>query len=124
MKQKLFDHRIFRFLAFCLIAVFSLSSIECGGGGGDTSSVPETGITLAWDAPTTMTDGSPLTDLGGYKVYYGTSTRNYTASIDVGNFTTASLGNISPGTWYIAVTAYDTAGNESDYSKEISTQID
>jgi hypothetical protein len=28
--------------------------------------------TLSWDPPTTNVDGTPLTDLAGYKVYYGT----------------------------------------------------
>ena len=29
-------------------------------------------VTLSWDPPTTNADGTPLTDLAGYKVYYGT----------------------------------------------------
>ena len=39
--------------------------------------------TLAWDPPTTNADGSPLTDLAGYKIYYVTTSGNYTNSITV-----------------------------------------
>ncbi len=96
--------------------------LGCGGGGSESSS-GNLSITLAWDPPTTKTDGSPLTDLAGYIVYYGTASQNYTNSFDVGNFTSASIGNIAPGTWYFAVTAYDSSGYESDFSEETSTQV-
>ncbi len=33
--------------------------------------------TLSWTPPTQNTDGSPLTDLAGYRVYWGTSSGNY-----------------------------------------------
>ena len=59
-------------------------------------------------------------DLEGYKVYYGTSSRNYTANVDVGNTTEYTLTGLSEGTtYYFAATAYDTLNNESDYSTEI-----
>jgi hypothetical protein len=77
----------------------------------------------AYKAPTTNADGTPLTDLGGYKVYYGLSSGNYTNSLDVGNVTTYKIYNLTPGTYYFAVTAYDTSGNESDYSNEVSRII-
>ncbi|MEW6586171.1 MAG: hypothetical protein AB1442_11250, partial [Nitrospirota bacterium] len=43
--------------------------------------------TLSWQAPATNEDGTPLTDLAGCKVYYGTVSRNYTQSSDVGEAT-------------------------------------
>src|SRR4030042_1896878 len=42
-------------------------------------------FTLSWDAPTTNADGTPLTDLAGYKVYYGTASGTYGTPINVGN---------------------------------------
>src|SRR5664279_5118866 len=73
-------------------------------------------VTLNWTAPTTNTDGTPLTDLQGYKVYYGSgSPCNYTTTLNAGNVTT-HLINLASGTYCFAVTAYDTAGNESAYS--------
>ena len=78
-------------------------------------------IVLNWTAPTTNMDGSQLTDLQGYKVYYGSgSPCNFTNTINIGNVTppsyTLSLPN---GTYCVAVTAYDAAGYESDYSNTV-----
>ena len=66
------------------------------------------------------TDDTPLMDLSGYKVYYGLASGNYTETIDIGNVSVYTVDNLLPGTWYFAVTAYDTSGNESDYSNKIS----
>ena len=77
--------------------------------------------TLSWDAPSTNTDGTPLTDLAGYIIHYGTATGDYSQSIDTGNVTTYQVTNLTDGiTYYFTVTAYDTYLNESDYSNEIS----
>jgi Bacterial Ig-like domain (group 2) len=79
--------------------------------------------TLAWDAPTTYEDGTPVTDLAGFKIYYGTSSGNYTSIIDVGNITTYVINTLASGTYYFAVTAYYTSGNQSGYSNEASKTI-
>ena len=77
-------------------------------------------VQLSWDAPTTNEDGTPLTDLAGYKVYYGQASRQYDVSVDVGLSTTAALSSLVDGrAYYFAVTAYDTSGNESNFSTEI-----
>lgn len=78
-----------------------------------TSVVSAYDVTLSWDPNTEP-------DLAGYKVYYGTSSHNYTETIDVGNTTTYQITGLSEGTYYFAVTAYDTSGNESDFSDEVS----
>ncbi len=76
---------------------------------------------LSWNAPTANDDGTPLTDLAGYYVHYGTSPRNYSDHIDVGKVVTYSVNNLSTGvTYYFSTTAYDTSGNESAYSNEVS----
>ena len=80
--------------------------------------------TLTWNAPTTNIDGSPLTDLAGYKVYHSQASGVYTDtdSKDVGNVTSINIqntiGNLK-GNWCFVVTAYDIALNESDYSNEV-----
>ena len=79
--------------------------------------------TLTWNASTTNADGTPLTDLAGYKIYYGNSSGSYTVSVDVGNLTGAIISNLEPGTWCFAVTAYDTSGNESEYSDEACKMV-
>lgn len=77
--------------------------------------------TLTWNSPTQNEDGSPLEDLGGYILYFGTSSGTYTQSIDVNNVTTYQLTGLSDGTtYYFAITAYDTSGNESTYSNELA----
>ncbi len=79
--------------------------------------------TLAWNAPTTNTDGTPLTDLAGYKIYYGTSSGNYTSSVNIGNVTSYTITNLSSGTYFFAMTTYDTSGIESSFSNELSKTI-
>jgi hypothetical protein len=77
--------------------------------------------TLVWNPPTTNADGTPLVDLAGYKVYYGTSSLNYPWNVDVGNVTTYTIDTLTPEvTYFFAVTAYDTSGNESEFSNEVS----
>jgi len=74
-------------------------------------------LRLAWDPNTEP-------DVAGYWIYYGTASRSYTYSIDVGNVTTYTLQGLTQGvTYYIALTAYDSANNESDYSNEVSGRV-
>ncbi|HQI01919.1 MAG TPA: fibronectin type III domain-containing protein [Deltaproteobacteria bacterium] len=63
-------------------------------------------------------------DLAGYRVYYGTASRDYESSLDAGDFTSIEIDGLTPGnTYYIAVTAYDDQGNESDFSDEVQVAI-
>jgi cytochrome c oxidase assembly protein Cox11 len=71
-------------------------------------------LTMAWDP-------NPEPDLAGYMVYYGTASRSYGSSIDVGKVTSFTLTNLAAGQrYYIALTAYDTSDNESGFSNEVS----
>jgi type IV pilus assembly protein PilY1 len=71
-------------------------------------------IKLAWDA-------NSESDLAGYKVYYGTSSKSYAGTVDVGNITSHTLTGLTQGqTYYVAVTAYNSSGSESGYSSEVS----
>lgn len=80
--------------------------------------------TLFWKPPETRIDGSLLDDLAGFKIYFGTSKLTYTNSIDVKLVTRYTLLNLPKGTWYFAVTAYDSSGNESPFSNELSKTIE
>ncbi len=74
-------------------------------------------LTVSWDA-------NAESDLKGYKLYYGTSTGNYNTVVDVGNVINYNLTGLSEGeTYFFAVTAYDTAYNESGFSDEVSAQV-
>jgi hypothetical protein len=106
---------------FLLLFTISLACYCSGGGGGGSSPSGAGTIAMAWDLPATNVDGSPLTDLGGYKLYYGTASGIYDYSVDVGNVTIYTLTGLTRGqTYYIALTAYDISNNESDYSNEVS----
>ena len=78
-------------------------------------------VNLSWTAPTTNEDGSPLTDLAGYKLYNGTATGVYTQTVDVGNVLSYSwdIGDVESTTIYFNVIAYDTSGNDSVYNGEV-----
>ncbi len=88
-----------------------------------TPIAPPIGVTdgsalLTWDAPTENTDGSPLTNLAGYTVHYGTRADALTTRISVpgAGSTSQVIEQLTPGTYYFAVTAYDIAGVESPLS--------
>jgi len=79
--------------------------------------------TLSWTIPSTNEDGTPLTDLAGFRVYYGTRTGNYTETTTVDNPGVSSLvvDNLSiDSTYFFVMTAFDASGNESKLSNEAS----
>ncbi len=58
-------------------------------------------------------------DLDGYIVYYGTASGSYDEFFDVGLTTSVDVTDLTAATpYFVAVTAYDTSGNESDFSSE------
>lgn len=85
--------------------------------------------TLTWTAPTQNTDGTPLTDLAGFKIYGGTIQGGPYGdiSIDIGNPNTTSfvVPGLTVGTYWFVVTAYNSADpvQESDPSNEASKTI-
>lgn len=79
--------------------------------------------TVSWIPPTTNTDGSPLIDLAGYKVYHRTGPTYSTEGVDAGNVTSIQFAGLSEGTHYFVVTAYDVVGIESAYSNEVVKTI-
>jgi hypothetical protein len=82
-------------------------------------------VTLTWTPPTQNTDGSPLNNLAGYKIYWGTSEGSYSKSATVNNpgLATYVVEQLTPAQWYFAVTAFSTAGAESGYSNVASKRI-
>ncbi len=83
-------------------------------------------VTLSWSAPTTNTDGTPLTDLAGYTISYGTSAVSLNQSLTIASqsVTTYTVGNLAAGTWYFSVAAYATDGSEGEPSGVVSTTVD
>lgn len=92
------------FIGLCLFSLFLFSKL---------SPAFAESATLSW-APNTDSD------LSGYKIYYGTASRRYETPINVGKQTAYTLTELGPGTYYFALTAYDTSGTESAFSTEVS----
>jgi len=70
--------------------------------------------TLSWVPPTANSDGTVLTNLAGYRIYYGT-TSQLGQSVTVANpgLTRYVLSGLAANTWYFAMSAYNSAGVES-----------
>ena len=69
-------------------------------------------LNLVWKA-------SASSNVDGYKMHYGTSSRNYPYSVNVGNHTSCSISGLQEGKkYYFAATAYNAIKVESDYSGE------
>ena len=96
-----------------------------GGGGTTTPPTGATGTaTVHWQPPTANTNGSSISNLAGYTVYYGTSQSNYkTVKVANPGLTSYTIGNLSAGTYYFTVTAYNTAGMASAYGPVASKTI-
>jgi hypothetical protein len=115
----------------------SSSAAATGSGGlGSTSGLGATGssgsgtasntaVTINWQPPTENTDGTPLTNLAGYNIHYGTASGNYTQTISVSNpgLATYVVDNLSPGTYYFAVAAVNSAGTESPLSAQVTATV-
>lgn len=104
------DARTIKSICFGVISFMVLASLAFG-----TPGVKQ--WRLVWNA-------NSETDLAGYKVYHGTASRTYGPEIDVGNVTEWLIPTTLEGEYFFAVTAYDTSGNESDYSEEASHFFD
>lgn len=81
--------------------------------------------TLSWEAPTTTTRGAPLTNLAGYRIYYGIDENNLEGTIELAGtgIQTYVIDDLGSGTWYFAVKALDSAGVESPLSEIVSKTI-
>jgi|GEM_PF-2383816 hypothetical protein len=80
---------------------------------------------VSWTTPTKNVDGSTLTNLARFKVVYGTSSSSLTNSLVVDDITRTSttVSSLSPGTWYFAVRAVNTANTESANSSVVSKTV-
>ena len=81
--------------------------------------------TLLWTPPTQNLDGTALTNLAGFHIYYGISANTLTQMVSVGDpaSTTYTMANLPQGTWYFAVAAYTADQVESDLSAVVSKSI-
>jgi len=80
---------------------------------------------LSWMPPTQNTDGTALTNLAGYRIYYGTSSSTLTQMVQVSGtgLTSYMIENLSPATYYFAVRAYTSGGTESTNSNLVQKVV-
>ncbi|MBK7903452.1 MAG: fibronectin type III domain-containing protein [Proteobacteria bacterium] len=78
--------------------------------------------TLGWTPPTQNVDGTPITDLAGYVVSYGTSPSSYAVSLPINGagITSVTIEDLEPGMHYFAIKAVNAAGAVSEFSNEAS----
>lgn len=97
--------------------------ITCRGSAGTAMAMVTVTVestALAWQPPAQNTNGSELTDLAGYNLYYGSESGRYTQVRPVRDASQTALElPVEPGTYYLAMTAYDLSGNESELSNEV-----
>jgi hypothetical protein len=90
------------------------------------AAAPDAGsAALSWSKPTQNTDGSPLTNLAGYVIRYGTSAAALNSQISIGsaNSTDVEISNLAAGNWYFEVAAINSANVESQFSALASKAI-
>ena len=153
MKRVRFIHqgRIFPVVKLLIKFIIISQLVACGGGGSSktsTEKIPdayrlatvssnsttieaageadegETGVLeLSWSAPSTRTDGEPLSlsEIDGYRIYYGKQKGEYVKGADLkdGSAQSVTVTGVPVGEYYVVMTTYDANGVESDYSQSV-----
>lgn len=132
------NHRftIIRLSGYLLVLSIMLPVLACGSGSGSGTALSEGDSqdpipiinpvpTISWVAPSEREDGTPilLSEIAGYRIYYGTSVGEYSNPINIldGAATAAELDSLSlSGSYYIVITTVDLDGRESRFSQEVS----
>lgn len=107
------------------------SGSDAGSGSGNSSAPSEAvasgpNVALSWNVPTQTVDGQTLQNLSGYRIHYGTNQNALVNSIEVpsagsNNYT---VQNLKAGTtYYFAVRAVTSDGDESEISNVVSRVI-
>jgi hypothetical protein len=93
--------------------------------GSASTPAPTNTTVLTWTPPTKNTNGTTLTNLTGFKLYWGTQQGVYSHSAVIKGATTKQwrLNNLAPGRWYFAVSALTSSGQESAKSNIASKLI-
>ena len=109
------------------ISVATTYTITCTNDTGSDSasvSVTPTGeLNIIWQAPTENVDGTEVLALSGYRIQYGVNSGQYTDVVDVAGEVTTHAMRLPLGEYYLAMTALDVLGHESDLSNEVLLSV-
>jgi Calx-beta domain len=111
--------------AFATVEVGTTASNASSNSGISDGTSTTTSITLSWLAPSRNANGTALTNLAGYNIYYGTNAAALTqkVSVDTTGILAYVIPGLYPGTWYFAVTSINAWGLESSPSALVSATI-
>lgn len=78
-----------------------------------------------WTIPTANTNGSALTNLAAFRVYYGTSESAMSQTREINDITStaATISSLAPGTWFFKVRAVNASQVESTDSSIASKAV-
>ena len=124
LSLKVTPSRVVSLIATCLVVA------ACGGGGGGgapgtgTNSPPPVSnspsLTVSWQAPQENVDGSPISGISEYRIYYGETSGQYPNTEEVAGSATSHTIDLPVGEYFLVMTAIDIEGDESGYSNEVS----
>lgn len=80
---------------------------------------------ISWLPPAENTDGTTLTDLTGFNVYFGKDPQKFDqiVTLDCHWCLWTRISDLGPGTWYFAVKSFNKSGIESAFSSVMSKTI-
>lgn len=98
------------------LASFSIDVVQMGAGA----------ATVSWVPPVRNTDGSVLQNLKGFLVHFGRSAADLNREIRINNASVSTyvIENLTAGTWYFAVSAFNSGNLESSLSNVRSKVIE
>jgi hypothetical protein len=91
----------------------------------NVDSIASGSVTLSWYPPTQNADGSALTDLAGYRIYYGTQVESLDQVITLENpgLTMLVIEELGPATWHFAMSSLNSRGVESERSPTVTKTV-
>jgi hypothetical protein len=104
----------------------STGSSGSGSSSGGSGNAAAKSVTLNWQAPTENNNGSTLTNLAGFKIHYGTASKDYSQVVALNNpgLSRYVVESLESGKYYFAISAYNSQGVESSMSGEVETTVD
>lgn len=90
--------------------------------GDASSSCSSNKAVLSWTTPTQNTDGTPLTDATGYRIYYGPNAANPESMLEVSDpaAVTLTIDHLGTGTYYFSISTLSATGGEGPKSNAAS----